>query len=300
MLKTLWLSLDPYMRGRMNASASYAPSVELGDVMIGESVCRVEASHDPRLSVGDLVLSMSGWQSYHIAKAGQLRRVDVGSNSPSLALGVLGMPGITAYVGLLDIGAAKRGDTVVVSAAAGGVGSLVGQLAKIQGCRVVGIAGGPVKCAWAVNGLGYDACVDYRQPDFSEQLEKACQNGVDVYFDNVGGDVLKTTWPLLNVKARVVVCGVMSQYNPGGKETENWMVHLMGGLLRRRITMQGFIVYDHYEKAERIQAQLLQWIWEGRLQYREHVVDGLEEAPKAFIELLTGASLGKTLVRVAR
>jgi len=293
--RTLWLSLDPYMRGRMNDAQSYASSVPIGGVMVGGTVGAVVASRDPRFSAGDIVLGSGGWQEYAVLPGASLRKLDSALAPVSLYLGVLGMPAMTAYVGLLDLGRPREGETVVVAAASGAVGSVVGQIAKIKGCRTVGVAGGPDKCRYVVETLGLDACVDHRAPALAEALARACPNGVDVYFENVGGAVQQAVWPLLNQFARVPVCGLIAQYNdetprPGPS---------MWSVLRKRLSVRGFIVSDHADRLDAFLHDMSAWVREGRVKYREDVVDGLEHAPEAFLGLLQGRNFGKLLVRVA-
>jgi len=300
LIRTIWLSLDPYMRSRMNDVKSYSAPVELGGVMTGGTVGEVVESRSPAFSPGDFVLSYGGWQTHHVAKAGAQPgpfgplKLDPKIAPISTALGVLGMPGMTAYVGLYDIGQPKAGETVVVSAAAGAVGSAVGQLAKIRGARAVGIAGSPDKCEYVVKELGFDACVSYRSSDLGAALKDACPKGIDVYFDNVGGDVLKAVLRLVNPFARIPLCGLISQYNatemPPGP---NW-----APVLVNRLTVRGFIVSDHADRLPAFLADASRWVREGRLKYREDIVEGLDQAPRAFIGLLSGKNLGKMLVKV--
>ncbi|MDA4847265.1 NADP-dependent oxidoreductase [Hoeflea poritis] len=301
LLRTLYLSLDPYMRGRMNDAPSYAPPVNIDDVMVGGTVARVEGSNNPKFAVGDLVQSMSGWQDYDVSDGTGLARLDKEMPQPSLALGVMGMPGFTAYVGLLDIGEPKPGETVVVSAASGAVGSVVGQIAKLKGCRVVGVAGGADKCRYVIDELGFDACIDRREPDLNENLAAACPDGIDVYFENVGGAVFDAVLPLLNVHARVPVCGRIASYNatslPDGPDRTPALVGL---LLVRRIKMQGFIIFDHYETRYRdFVRDMSGWLADGKIMYREDLVEGLENAPEAFMGLLEGRNFGKLVIRTA-
>jgi len=301
LVRTIWLSLDPYMRGRMNDVKSYAASVELGQPMVGGTVGEVVESRDAAFAPGDFVLAYGGWQAYHVAKSAGARvgpfgpiKLDPKAAPISTALGVLGMPGMTAYVGLYDLGQPKAGETVVVSAAAGAVGSVVGQLAKIRGCRAVGIAGSMDKCEYVVNELGFDACVSYRVPDLAALLREACPNGVDVYFDNVGGDVLKAVLRVINPFARIPLCGIISQYNA----TELPPGPNLAPVLVNRATIRGFIVSEHADRMPQFLAECGPWVREGRLKYREDIVEGLEHAPEAFIGLLRGRNLGKMLVQV--
>jgi NADPH-dependent curcumin reductase len=296
LIRTLYLSLDPYMRGRMSAAKSYAKPVEVGATMVGGTVGEIVASKNPKFAVGDIVIGSGGWQDYAVSNGTGLRKLDPAVAPVSTALGVLGMPGMTAYCGLLEIGQPKAGETVVVAAASGAVGSVVGQIAKIRGCRAVGIAGGADKCRFVTDALGFDACVDHRAPDFRDALAAACPAGIDVYFENVGGAVQQTVWPLLNDFARVPVCGLIAQYNlsspmPGPD---------MFTVLRKRLTLRGFIVTDFAAKQADFQRDAAEWVRSGRLKYREDIVDGLENAPIAFLGLLQGKNFGKLVVRVAR
>ncbi len=301
LLRTVYLSLDPYMRGRMSDAPSYAPPVGIGEVMVAGTVSRVAASKHPDHAVGDWVLSQGGWQEYSLADGKAVLKLGSKLEHPSAALGVLGMPGFTAYMGLLDIGQPKAGETVVVGAATGAVGSVVGQVAKIKGCRVVGVAGGAEKCRYAVEELGFDACVDHRGPELAAELAKACPKGIDVYFENVGGAVFEAVLPLLNAKARIPLCGLISQYNaselpPGGDRTSV----VMGTLLKKRVRVQGFIVFDDYgPQYGGFQKQMSEWLAAGAIKFREQVVEGIENAPEAFMGLLVGKNFGKLVVRVS-
>jgi NADPH-dependent curcumin reductase CurA len=301
LLQTLWLSLDPYMRGRMSEGPSYAPAVGLGEVMCGATVSRVLASRSPQFAVGDLVLGMGGWQAIAALPAEGLVRLDPDAGiPPSWALGVLGMPGLTAYVGLLDLGQPQAGETVVVAAATGPVGATVGQIAKLKGCRVVGVAGGAEKCALAVEELGFDTCLDHHAEDFAAQLKAACPQGIDVYFENVGGHVLEAAIPLLNVGARVPVCGVIAWYNLSGPPPgPDRLPALMRQVLVQRLRLQGFIVSDHLHRQADFQRDMRGWLAAGQIRYREDVVEGLRQAPMAFIGLLRGDNLGKLVIKVA-
>lgn len=300
LLRTVYLSLDPYMRGRMNDAKSYAEPVAIGEVMVGGSVCRVEHSNHPDFEEGEWVVAYNGWQDYSVSDGVDLLKLGKNPTQPSYALGVMGMPGLTAYMGLLDIGQPQAGETVVVAAATGAVGSLVGQIAKLKGCKVVGIAGGEEKCRSAVEELGFDACIDHKAADFADQLANACDAGIDVYFENVGGQVFDAVLPLLNSSARVPLCGLISQYNatdlPDGPDR---LSMLMGTLLVKRIKMQGFIVFDDYgHRYNEFSQAMMQWLQDGKISYREHVVDGLDNAVDAFIGLLDGKNFGKLVVRV--
>jgi NADPH-dependent curcumin reductase len=302
LVRTIWLSLDPYMRGRMNETRSYVAPVELGQPMVGGTVGEVVESRHPGFASGDFVLSYGGWQAYHVARAGAAPgpfgplKLDPKVAPLSTALGVLGMPGMTAYVGLLDLGRPKSGETVVVSAASGAVGSAVGQIAKIKGCRAVGIAGSQAKCDYVVKELGFDACVNYKTQDVFAALKQACPNGIDVYFDNVGGEVLTAVLRLVNPFARIPLCGIVSQYNA----TELPPGPNLGPVLVNRVTIRGFIVSDHADRLPTFLSECARWIREGRLKYREDVVQGLDRAPAAIIGLLRGDNFGKLLVQVGR
>lgn len=301
LLKTVYLSLDPYMRGRMSDKKSYAEPVGINEVMVGGTVCQVTASHHPDYQVGEWVLAYSGWQDYAVSNGEGLIKLGMNPTHPSYALGVMGMPGFTAYMGLLDIGQPKQGDTIVVAAATGAVGSMVGQIGKIKGCRVVGIAGGSEKCQYAKETLGFDECIDHRAADFAQQLADACTDGIDIYYENVGGKVFDAVLPLLNTGARIPLCGLISQYNatslPDGPDRMNM---LMGQLLVKRIKMQGFIIFDDYaHRYDEFAQQMSQWLAEGKIHYREDRVEGLEQAPQAFIGLLEGENFGKLVVKVS-
>jgi NADPH-dependent curcumin reductase len=300
LLRIRYLSLDPYMRGRMNEGPSYAPPVSIGEVMEGGTVAEVIESRSPQWKPGDLVLSYSGWQEYAVADPEGLRKLDPSLAPVSTALGVLGMPGLTAYTGLLTIGQPKAGETVVVSAASGAVGSVVGQMAKIQGTRVVGIAGSRDKCTYLVDELGFDAAVNRREPSFSEDLQTACPQGIDIYFENVGGPVLKAVVPLLNNFGRVPVCGLIAQYNrSGAAEGPDFTPLLMGAILTKRLTFRGFIVTDFASQQGDFLREMSGWLRDGKVKYREDVVKGLENAIPAFQGLLRGANFGKLIVKMA-
>ena len=300
LVRTVYLSLDPYMRGRMNAGPSYAPAVELGGVMPGGAVGRVTASRCAGFAEGDFVLVGAGWQEYSVSDGRGVRRLDPRDAPLSTALGVLGMPGFTAYVGLLDVGALKPDDVVVVSAASGAVGSAAGQMAKIRGCRVVGVAGARKKCDYVTDELGFDACVSHRRDTLADDLKAACPDGVDLYFENVGGKVFDAVLPLLNPFARVPVCGRIASYNatslPDGPDR---VPQLMGLALVRRLTIRGFIVFDHAHREADFLRDAGGWLRSGALKYREDVVDGLDRAVPAFLGLLRGDNFGKLLVRVS-
>lgn len=300
LLRTIYLSLDPYMRGRMSDAKSYADPVALNAVMVGGTVCQVEVSHHPDFAVGEWVLAYTGWQRYAISNGDGLLKLGAQPTHPSFALGIMGMPGFTAYMGLLDIGQPKAGETIVVAAATGPVGATVGQIGKIKGCRVVGVAGGEDKCRHAVDVLGFDACIDHKADDFAEQLAQACPQGIDVYFENVGGKVFDAVMPLLNTKARIPLCGLVSQYNATAlPEGPDRLSSLMGMLLVKRIKMQGFIIFDDYgHRYNEFAQDMSQWLAEGKMQYREQIVPGLAQAPTAFMGLLEGKNFGKLVIEV--
>ncbi len=300
LLRSIYLSLDPYMRGRMSDAKSYAEPVAIDDVMVGATVCQVEVSNNPNFSVGDWVLAYTGWQDYAVSDGEGLMPLGDKPQNPAYALGIMGMPGFTAYMGLLDIGQPKEGETIVVAAATGPVGATVGQIGKLKGCRVVGVAGGQEKCDYAKNVLGFDACIDHKADDFAEQLAKACTQGIDVYFENVGGKVFDGVLPLLNTGARIPVCGLISQYNATSlPEGPDRLSMLMGTLLVKRIKVQGFIIFDDYaHRYNEFAQEMSQWLSEGKIHYREHLVEELESAPEAFIGLLEGKNFGKLVVRV--
>jgi NADPH-dependent curcumin reductase CurA len=294
LVRNSYLSLDPYMRMRMDAVKSYAPYVELGQVMVGGTVGEVLESNYADLKPGDLVTGSLGWQLYGITKGKNLRKVETTKVPLSAYLGIVGMPGVTAWYGLNEIGQPKAGETVVVSAASGAVGSVVGQLAKMKGCRVVGIAGGKAKCDYVVEELGFDACIDYKSPDFKQAFESAIPDGVDVYFDNVGGEILDLVLASLNPFSRIALCGVISQYN----QSEPHGIRNARSLLVNRARLQGFIISDHLEKWAEILPQLENLVATGRLKYRESVAEGLENAPTAFIGMLKGENFGKQVVKL--
>jgi NADPH-dependent curcumin reductase CurA len=299
LLHTVYLSLDPYMRGRMNAGASYAKPVEVGEVMEGRSVCEVVKSNIPHYKPGDIVVAGSGWQEYSLSAAKGVQRVDPALGPISCALGVLGMPGLTAYTGLLNIGKPQPGETLVVAAASGAVGSVVGQIAKIKGCRAIGIAGGEPKCRFVKEELGFDACLDHRQPDLAERLKAVCPNGIDIYFENVGGAVFDAVLPLLNNFARIPVCGLIAHYNatelPAGP---NRVPLVMQKILVKRLLFRGFIVWDYASQFGDFMTEMSGWLREGRVKYREDITDGLEKAPCELIGLLKGENFGKKIIRV--
>lgn len=301
LLRTVYLSLDPYMRGRMSDAPSYSPPVKIGEVMCGGTVSRVVKSQHPDFAEGDWVLAGSGWQDYDIASGDDLVKLDSNIPHPSWALGILGMPGFTAYMGLLDIGQPKAGETLVVAAATGPVGATVGQIGKIKGCRVVGVAGGSEKCRHAVEVLGFDECIDHHADDFSDRLAKACPQGIDIYYENVGGKVFDAVLPLLNTSARIPLCGLVSGYNATDlPEGPDRVPLLMATILKKRIRLQGFIIMQDYgHRLHEFQQEMASWLKQDRIHYREQVTEGLEQAPEAFIGLLEGKNFGKVVVKVA-
>jgi len=300
LLRTIYLSLDPYMRGRMSAGPSYVPPVEVGEVMEGSAVCAVVQSNLPDYKAGDIVLASTGWQDYFVSEVAGVQKVDPALGPISYALGVLGMPGLTAYTGLYNIGKPQAGETLVVAAASGAVGSVVGQVAKLKGCYVVGIAGGEQKCRFVKEELGFDECLDHRQPDLAERLKAACPKGIDIYFENVGGAVFDAVLPLLNNFARVPVCGLIAQYNATGLPRGlNRVPLLMRDILVKRLTFRGFIVFDYASQIPDFISDMSGWLRTGRVKYREDITDGLENAPRELIGLLKGENFGKKLIRVS-
>ena len=296
LIKSIWLSLDPYMRGRMRDAASYAPPVELGSVIVGGAVGRVVESRTPAFHVGDIVEGPLGWQEYAVSDGRNLRSVDPALGPLSTAVGVLGMPGMTAYFGLLDVGRPQPGDTVVVSAASGAVGQLVGQIAKIVGCRVIGFAGSDEKTGYIVNELGFDIGLNYKTQNVAAELAKACPLGVNIYFDNVGGHVTDAVMENLADFARIVVCGQISQYN---LEEPAMGPRNMRMLTVHQARMEGFLVSQFAGRHDEGRLRMARWIREGKVKYKEDVVVGLENAPSAFIGMMRGANFGKLLVKVS-
>jgi NADPH-dependent curcumin reductase CurA len=296
LVKNLWLSLDPYMRGRISEAKSYVPPVAIGGTMVGQTVGEVVESKHPGFKPGDHVLTSLGWQTHGVAKGGELTKVAARSGMPlSYYLGVLGMPGLTAYFGLYEIGQPRAGNTLVVSAASGAVGSVVGQLAKASGCRVVGIAGGKAKCDYVVKELGFDACVDYKAGKLNEDLGAACPDGIDVYFENVGGPIMEAVMTRMNFASRMIVCGLISDYNA----TEPYAIKTMRAVLVNRIRMQGMIVFDWINRYPEGIKALSALVAAGKIKYRESVVEGIENAPQGLIDLLQGKNFGKQLVKLA-
>jgi NADPH-dependent curcumin reductase len=295
LVRNLYLSLDPYMRGRMNEAKSYAANVDLGAVMVGGTVGEVAESRNPGFKPGDTVLGSFGWQQYGVSDGNGLQKVSRRNFPPSLYLGTVGMPGVTAWIGLLKIGQPKAKETVVISAASGAVGSVVGQLAKRHGCRAVGIAGGQAKCDYVVKELGFDACVDYKAGRLAADLEAATPDGIDIYFENVGGEVLHAVIPRLNPFARIPLCGLISDYNATSPEG----IPDLRQFLFKRIKLQGFICLDTMEVWPEALKQLADLVEDGAIKYRETVVEGIENAPRAFIGLFKGENFGKLIVKLA-
>ena len=301
LLRAIYLSLDPYMRGRMNAGKSYAPPVEVGAVMEGSAVAAVVSSNLPNFKPGEIVFNPGhGWQEYALAGEEGIRAISPTAARLSYALSVLGMPGFTAYAGLANIGKPKSGDTLVVAAASGAVGSVVGQIGLIRGCRVIGIAGGEAKCRYVRDELGFDDCLDHHEPNLAERLKAACPKGIDIYFENVGGEVFNAVFPLLNDFARIPVCGLIAHYNatelPPGPDR---LPLLMQQILTRRLTFQGFIVWDFASQFPLFQAEMSQWLKDGKIKFKEDITEGLENAPRELIGLLKGANFGKKVIQVS-
>ena len=297
LLKILWLSLDPYMRARMNDIRSYAPSVDLGGTMVGGAIGRVIESRSPMFNVDDIVEGNLGWQSYAISDGLGLRKVDESLGPVQTNLGVLGMPGLTAYFGFLDVCKPMPGDTVVISAASGAVGQVVGQIAKIMGCNVIGTAGSDAKVDFIVEKLGFDAGINYKTEDVSDSLDMCCPDGVDIYFDNVGGDVTDAVLVRINTWARIAICGQISQYNLSQPDLAP---RNLGILTRSQAKMEGFLVFNYEKKYEQGRNRLAKWINQGKIIYKESVTEGLEKAPSTFIGMLKGSNFGKTLIKVTK
>jgi len=300
LLHTVYLSLDPYMRGRMDAGASYAQPFEVGKVMGGSAVCAVVKSNLSRYKAGDIVVAGTGWQEYSLSDGEGVQKVDPALGPISYALGVLGMPGLTAYTGLLNIGKPQPGETLVVAAASGAVGSVVGQIAKVKGCRVIGIAGGEQKCRFVKEELGFDGCLDHRQPNLAERLQAACPHDIDIYFENVGGAVFDAVLLLLNNFARIPVCGLIAHYNAtellAGPDR---VPLLMRNILAKRLTFRGFLVFDYGSQFGDFITDMRGWLRDGRVKYREDITDGLENAPRELVGLLKGENFGKKIIRVS-
>lgn len=296
LLRALYLSVDPYMRGRMNAAKSYAPSVGIGELMVGGGVARVVESKNPGYAVGDVVNLQMGWQEYAVSNGEGLRKIDPQIAPVSTALGVLGMPGLTAYFGLLEVCGVNAGETVVVSAAAGAVGSVVGQIAKIKGCRAVGIAGGEGKTRYVIDDCGFDGALDYKaSADYQAAIKELCPGGVDVYFDNVGGPITDAVLANLNVRARIAICGQISQANDTQPSTGPRMWR---HILVARARVQGFLVFDYAPRYGPALEQLGEWVRSGQIKYQEDIIEGFENMPRALIGLFRGENLGKRLLKI--
>ena len=297
LVRTLYLSVDPYMRGLMNDRKTYAPIVQLDQVMVGGAVAQVVESQHKKFQPDDLVVGMFGWQQYALSDGTDVRHVHTGSAPISTALGILGMPGITAYCGFLEICQPQPDETVVVSGAAGAVGSVVGQIAKLKGCRVVGIAGSDAKVEHITTDLGFDAAFNYKSTDdYYGTLKHLCPDGIDCYFDNVGGPITDAVFPLINTHARIAICGQISQYNsqeaPQGPR-------LLWTLIERQARVEGFLVFQYAAQYREAITQLTTWLESGQLTYRERITDGLKNTPQAFLDMLQGKNTGKQLVKVA-
>ncbi len=290
--RSLYLSLDPYMRGQISGR-HISGALHPGDMMRGETISEVVTSDHPDYQAGDLVAHQGGWQCYSVAKASDLTAVDRRINPHSLALGILGMPGLTAYAGMTYLAELKKGDRLVVSAASGAVGSMVGQIAKLMGCEVIGIAGSDEKCRWLTEQAGFEACINYKIQDLAEGLIQYCPDGIDVYFDNVGGDTLEAAMWQLSLGARVVLCGLMAQYNsdvmPPGPNPAT--------IIKARATVRGLVVYDFFDKKQEFLDKVIPWVDQGRISYQEDVTEGIENAPAAFVRLMSGKNFGKTIIK---
>jgi NADPH-dependent curcumin reductase CurA len=297
LVRTLYLSLDPYQRGRMSDAPSYAKPVQIGEVMIGEIVGKVVISKNPEYKEGDIIAGRLGWQEHALSDGKDLRKVDPTLAPISTALYVLGMPGLTAYFGLLDIGKPQSGETIFISGAAGAVGSLVGQIAKIKDCRVVGSAGGEDKADYLIKELGFDAAFNYKTvQDYEKKLKELCPNGIDVYFDNVGGPVTDAVFRVINVKARIVICGQIHEYNLEKPESGP---RFLRQLISKRAKVEGFLIFDYADRYKEGLRQLAEWLKAGKLKYRETIAEGIENAPSAFLGMLKGGNTGKQLVKVS-
>lgn len=294
-VRHLYLALSPSARLRMGGDSDYGPGMPLGKPVQGQALGVIDRSRHPEFTVGEHLIVNGGWQDFSVTRGGTAQRVDPGLGPPLSALGLLGTSGMTAYVGLLDYGMPKAGETLVVSAASGSVGSVVAQIGKIKGCRVIGITGGADKCRYLTEELGLDAAVDHRAADFPDKLKVACPDGIDISFENVGGAVRDTVWPMLNDQARIVLCGMIAQYHDGaGASGPDWFP-----ILTRRLSIRGFLLRDHPHRREAFLADMADWQRDGKVRLKEDITDGLEQAPAAFARLLSGRNFGKTLVRIA-
>lgn len=301
-LRTIWLSLDPYMRGRMNDAKSYADPVPVGGTMEGGAICEVIASNSDKFAVGDIVVGRTGWATHGISDSSDIRKIDPDLAPLSTYLGVLGMPGMTAWIGLNEIGKMKEGETVLISAATGAVGGLAGQLAKARGCKVIGVAGGAEKCAFAKDELGFDACLDHKAAkdgrELAAQIREAAPQGVDVYFENVGGKTLEAVLPNMNMFGRIAICGMIAWYNGDNVADAQPLPAVWSTILTKRLNVQGFLFPDHQDSAGAFFKEVAPMVAAGKINFRETVAEGLENAPQAFLELLKGNNFGKQLVRV--
>lgn len=299
LLRTIYLSLDPYMRGRMTPAKSYTAGIEPGDVVVGGTVAEVMESRNDKFKAGDIVLSGNGWQTHAVSDGKDLIKLDPAAAPLPYYLGVLGMPGFTAYAGLLNHGRPQEGETIVVSAASGAVGQVVGQIGKVKGCRVVGIAGAKDKCDYVTDELGFDICINYRDEDFKEQLKAACPDGIDVYFENVGGEVQKAVLPLLNDFARIPVCGLIAHYNDTAPpEGPDRLPQIMRMVLTKRLSLRGFIIFDEVASQPDFIRDMAGWLKSGKVKYRIDMVEGIENTVEAFQGLLTGRNRGKLVVKI--
>ena len=297
LLKTIYLSVDPYMRGRINAAKSYAANVEIDEVMVGGVIAEVIESKHPNFKIGDIVNANIGWQEYGVAAGNEVRKIDPTIAPISTGAGILGMPGLTAYFGLLEIGKLQERETVFVSGAAGAVGSVVGQIAKIKGCRVVGSAGTDEKVDYIVDELGFDAAFNYKRvTDYHTELQKLIPDGIDVYFDNVGGEITDAVFPNLRINGRVVICGQISQYN---LEKPEMGPRFLWHMITKRARIEGFLVFDFVDQHPKALVQMAEWLRQGKLKYHETIEEGgIESAPAAFISMLKGGNIGKQLVKI--
>ena len=300
LIKTIYMSLDPYMRGRMNDAKSYAKAVEIGEEMEAGAVSQVIKSNSSKFKEGDFVEGRTGWQDNPTVNEKKLRLLDPNMAPLSTAIGVLGMPGTTAYVGMKNFAKPQQGETLVVSAASGAVGGTVGQIGKIYGCKVIGIAGTNEKCQYTKEVYGFDECINYKDPSFKENLKEACKDGVDIYWENVGGSSFDAVMPLFNDFARIPVCGLISFYNLTSLKLDgpDRLPLLFRQLLTKRMMYKGFIVFDHYDQRQESIEEMSKWIKEEKLKYKEDFIDGLEKAPEAFIGLLNGKNFGKLIVKI--
>ena len=298
LVKSLYLSVDPYMRGRINQAKSYAANVQIGDVMVGGVIAEVAASKHADFEVGDIVNAHIGWQEYGVAGGDELRKIDPSLAPISTGAGILGMPGLTAYFGLLEVGKLQEGETVFVSGAAGAVGTVVGQIAKIKGCSVIGTAGTDEKGAYILDELGFDAAFNYKNvSDYTAKLAELCPDGIDVYFDNVGGRITDAVFPNLRIKGRVVICGQISQYNLENPEVGP---RFLWNLITKRARIEGFLVFEFADRHAEALVQMGEWVQQGKLKYRETIAEGgIAAAPAAFISMLKGGNIGKQLVKIA-